>query len=123
MEGLKRILTGWNYPKYAAAVVSIYAVMAAVGNFFFWLFRPEKEKRRTAARKKALIKQAKRLPQKIKDAPELVKEVPELARDAADVMKELPKEQKIFNGVLAACFLVDMTVGYFVVKAVEKRLP
>lgn len=39
-----------------------------------------------------------------------------------DYFSNMPKKQKVFNGLVAAFFLADMTVGYCMVKSLRKKL-
>ncbi len=42
--------------------------------------------------------------------------------DPVDYCRNMPKKQKIFNGLVVAFFLADMTLGYCAVKYVDKKL-
>lgn len=39
-----------------------------------------------------------------------------------DYCRNMPKKQKVFNGLVASFFLADMTLGYFLVKSLGKKL-
>ena len=39
-----------------------------------------------------------------------------------DYCRNMPKKQKIFNGLVAAFFVADMTVGYCLVRRLGKKL-
>lgn len=36
------------------------------------------------------------------------------------VCRNMPKKQRIFNGILFGCFLIDMTAGYCLLKKLKK---
>ncbi|MDO4553017.1 MAG: hypothetical protein Q4C22_05720 [Bacillota bacterium] len=61
------------------------------------------------------------IPERLREVPELLKEVPGPAQ-VTQAVKEMPKEQKIFNAALAAGFLVDMTLSYLAVRALQRKL-
>lgn len=38
-----------------------------------------------------------------------------------EICKHMPKGQKVFDGILAGCYAVDLTVTYFVIRHFQKQ--
>ncbi len=53
----------------------------------------------------------------------LGKKIPEDEKSLCpvEVCKHMTKSQKIFDGILAGCYAVDMTVTYFVIRHFQKQ--
>lgn len=91
---MKKRMRNWNYGKHACLFGGLYLAALAAGNF---MLGTHKALNRESCREIA----ASRCPVKC--------------------IGLLSKKQKMFNGVLSACFLFDMTATYGLIKMVQGR--
>jgi hypothetical protein len=46
----------------------------------------------------------------------------EKAKNPKQLVQQMPKKQKYFNGVVLSCFIADATASYFLLKYIKEKL-
>lgn len=103
---MRRILKNWNFKKHLALITTFYTVLFAAANAIMLMTNCKKSEKEveTGAKWMKYI------------SPEEQKKAV-----AASYVMEPSKATKLVNGIIGACFLVDMA-AYPVIKKLSKRI-